>query len=83
MIEAININSRLQVTGVINNTNLSYETTVDDILKGEEIVLRVSETTGLPFVFTSLKEEFLEEYRKMSQSKLFPIKKYLMLPWQI
>lgn len=83
MIDAINYNSRLKVTGVINNTNLSYETTVEDILSGEKIVLDVSKETNLPFMFTSLKEELADEYKKMSQSKLFPIKKYLVLPWQL
>ena len=83
MIDAINVNSRLKSTGVINNTNLSYETTLNDILSGEKIVLEVSNETKLPFIFTSLKEEFVDEYKKMSGSKLFPIKKYLTLPWQI
>jgi hypothetical protein len=83
MIDGININSRLKVTGLINNTNLSYETVCEDILSGEKVVLEVSEETGLPFIFTSLKEELYEEYSKMSSNKLFPIKKYLMLPWQL
>ena len=83
MIEAINFNSRLNVTGVINNTNLSYETTTKDILNGEKTVVEVSEETKLTFIFTSLKEELVDEYKKMSDSKLFPIKKFLMLPWQI
>jgi len=83
MIDAINYNSRLKVSGVINNTNLSYETTVKDVLNGEKIVLDVAKETNLPFIFTSLKEELVEEYKKVSQSKLFPIKKYLILPWQL
>lgn len=83
MIDAINVNSRLLTTGVINNTNLSYETTISDILSGEKIVLDVSKEINLPFIFTSLKEEFVDEYKKLSDSKLFPIKKYLNLPWQI
>ena len=83
MIDAININSRLVTTGVINNTNLSYETTISDIYCGEKIVLDVAKKIKLPFIFTSLKEEFVDEYKKMSDSELFPIKKYLNLPWQI
>ena len=83
MIDAININSRLKTTGGINNTNLSYETTISDVYCGEKIVLDVSKEIKLPFIFTSLKEEFVDEYKKMSDSELFPIKKYLNLPWQI
>ena len=82
MIDEINLNSRLKITGLINNTNLSYETTVEDILEGEKTVLSVSEKINLPFIFTSLFTEYVSEYRKISDSKLFPIKKYLKLPWQ-
>ena len=82
MIRDIEINSRLKVTGLINNTNLSYETTCDDIFKGEEIVKKVCEEIKLPFIFTSLMEENVDEYKKKSDRDLFPIKKYLKLPWQ-
>ncbi|MBE7020918.1 MAG: MinD/ParA family protein [Ruminococcaceae bacterium] len=82
MIRDININSRLEITGLINNTNLSYETSCEDILKGEEIVLSVAEEIKLPFIFTSLLEEKVSEYKKKTDSKLFPLKKYLKLPWQ-
>ena len=36
--------SRLKVTHLISNTNLSYETKVEDIIKGDKIVLAVSYT---------------------------------------
>jgi hypothetical protein len=83
VIRDINYNSRLQITGLINNTNLSYETKCEDILKGEKIVKSVCEEINLPFIFTSLLLEHVSEYKEMSDSKLFPIKKYLNLPWQI
>lgn len=83
VIEEININSRLKTTGLINNTNLSYETKCDDILTGEKIVLSACKDLKLPFIFTSLLEEHVNEYKNMSGSKLFPIKKYLNLPWQM
>lgn len=83
IIDEINCNSRLAVTGLINNTNLSYETETDDILSGEIIVKSVSNEKNLPFIFTSLKEEYVDEYKTKSDSELFPIKKYLNLPWQI
>ena len=82
MIKEINLNSRLEITGLINNTNLSYETTCEDIYEGEKLVLAVSEEIKLPFIFTSLFEEYVSEYKKKSDSELFLIKKYLKLPWQ-
>ncbi|MBR4892832.1 MAG: ATP-binding protein [Clostridia bacterium] len=83
MTEEINYNSRLKITGLINNTNLSYETECADILEGEKIVKTVCDELKLPFIFTSLLEENVSEYKKMSSAKLFPIKKYLNMPWQL
>ena len=83
MINDINYNSRLKITGLINNTNLSYETKCSDILKGEETVKEVCKEINLPFIFTSLLEENVSEYKNMSDGRLFPIKKFLNLPWQL
>ena len=39
-IDAIEASSKLKVTGLINNTHLLRETTVEDVLKGQEVVER-------------------------------------------
>ena len=47
-IRAIENSSKLKVTGLINNTHLVRETTIEDILKGQELVKEVSNITNIP-----------------------------------
>ncbi len=46
-IEAV---SGLKITGLINNTNSCEETTVEDIISGDEMVRELSQITGIPVV---------------------------------
>lgn len=44
--------SGLNMTGLISNTHLLWDTTPEEILKGVELVKEVSEKTGIPFKYT-------------------------------
>lgn len=54
--------ARWSCTGLINNTNMSYETTVEDLESGYEIVRKAAEETGLPVVYTSGKQAVLDAF---------------------
>ncbi len=56
------IHSRLRITGMINNTNLSTATTEAELRNGYEIIREVSEKTGIPVAYTSGKREFLDAF---------------------
>lgn len=56
------VHSRLNVTGMINNSNLAQMTTADDLREGYKVVKEVSERTGIPVMFTSGRKEILEEF---------------------
>ncbi len=43
--------SRLKITGLINNTHMLRETTAEDIFKGAELCEAVGEEAGIPVVF--------------------------------
>ncbi len=58
----MHIHSRLKITGMINNTNLSTATTAAELRDGYEIIREVSEKTGIPVSYTSGKREFLEAF---------------------
>ncbi|MEI6101993.1 MAG: cobalamin biosynthesis protein CobQ, partial [Eubacteriales bacterium] len=74
MMQLIQMKARMTATGLINNTNLARETTVEDLLFGRDICLEVSCKTGIPVVFTSGEKPVLEEYRqKTGDNALFPI----------
>ena len=56
------IHSRLRITGMINNTNLSTATTEAELRDGYEMIREVSEKTGIPVAYTSGKREFLDAF---------------------
>lgn len=51
--------SRIKITDLINNTNLSYETRVQDILEGKCIVEEVSKIIDIPVAFNSFDKELV------------------------
>lgn len=54
--------ARWNVTGLINNTNMSYETTVDDLESGYETIRKAAEETGLPVAYTSGTQAVLDAF---------------------
>lgn len=54
--------ARLEVTGLINNTNLAVETGPDELEDGYHVVREVSERTGVPVAYTSGKKEMLDKF---------------------
>lgn len=74
--------SRLKVKYLINNANLSYETTQEDILRGQEIVKEVSKITDLPIAFTAIREDLVEELRDKIEGEIFPLRLFMLPPWR-
>ncbi|WP_434307655.1 ATP-binding protein [Clostridium botulinum] len=81
-IKSIEISSRLKVKYLISNTNLSYETTVDHILKGDEIVLELSKKTGLPYKYIVCRKDFVDDIEGKGHGEIFPIDIYMKPPWR-
>lgn len=48
--------ARMRITGYFNNTNLLGETTAQQILEGEDIILEASKLTGIPLLATTVME---------------------------
>jgi energy-coupling factor transporter ATP-binding protein EcfA2 len=55
--------SRLKIDGYICNTNLLEETTVDEIIEGEQVIMKAGELTGIPLVATSVMEDLIDDER--------------------
>ena len=81
-IKSIENSSRLKVKHLISNTNLSYETTVDHILKGDEIVLELSKRTGVPYKYIICREQFVDDIKGKVHAEIFPIEIYMKPPWR-
>lgn len=63
----------IRFTGIVNNTNLGNETTAEDVLASVSYADAVGDTTGLPVVMTTVKED-LYEGLKGKIPNLFPLR---------
>ena len=54
---------KLKFTGLVNNSNIGEETTVEDIIKSIGYANEVSQASGLPIVMTSVKHELYDELK--------------------
>lgn len=70
------------ITGLINNTHLLRDTTVADVLYGQELVEQVSVKTGLPVRYVSALEAVAKDLPAGLQGEIFPIKMYMREEWQ-
>jgi len=82
MLAAIESNSRLKVTGLINNTNLAKETSVQDILEGQAVVEEVARRLNLPIRMISGKKELLDRLPEEMRAAAFPIKRFMKPLWE-
>ena len=62
MIDKIHLASRLEITGLINNTNLAHETCAEDLMYGFEVTKEVSLRSGLPVIGTMGTEDVLDTF---------------------
>lgn len=90
MIDKITGVSRLNVTGIINNTNLAHETSVADIIDGMRVTNEVAQKTGLPIVATLGTADVLAEFAAYAEKngigadktgRLIPIERYMHRDW--
>lgn len=74
--------SRLKITDLIHNTNLSYETTTALITRGHKIVTEVSEKLRYPITYIGVIEELKDELPKDLKMLAYPIKRYMKPLWE-
>lgn len=80
-LDSIEHASRLKVTALINNSNMSYDTSLEVIRQGEDVIKKLSEMTGLPHVFTAVRRDLAERAREVVTGEIFPIDIYMKPPW--
>ncbi|MEC1522677.1 hypothetical protein P9D43_11695 [Neobacillus niacini] len=82
-IEQIEQAARLQVTGMINNTNIGFETSMEDIHKGYEFSSRLSDLLSIPLLYTSISVDIEKEASYFAKRhRVMFIKRYMKLPWE-
>ena len=79
-IKAIEKESKKQVTGLINNTNLLGKTTVEDLVEGERIIHHVSSELKIPIVYTCVEESLdINGYSFMGET--LRLKRFFKKAW--
>lgn len=73
--------SRLKVTHLISNTNLSYETTVEDILGGDHFVAELANELQIPHAYTVCRADLKGEVESKVQGEVFEMHPYMKTPW--
>ena len=73
----------LRVTGIVNNTHLCGETTVEEIFKGAALARAVSEETGLPIVHHAVQRKFADQAMAQLSEPVLPMNIYMRKPWEI
>ena len=81
--QAIEAESRLKVTGIVNNTHLCRETTPEEILKGANLAQQLSERTGLPVVHHGVQRKFVDDVKDKITGEILPMNIYMIKPWEI
>ena len=80
-IDAIEASSKLKVTGLINNTHMLREPTVEDILKGQEVSREVSKIRNIPIKYVCCLESLVDKLPTDLEGDILPIKLYLREDW--
>ena len=79
----IEYTARAKVTGIINNTHMLKSTTVEDVLKGQKLAEKLSDSIGIPIKYIACIESVASKLPKDLQGEIFPMKLYMREDWMI
>lgn len=80
-VKAIESTVGVRVTGLINNTHLLRETTVEDVLNGQAIITKAALQLRLPVVYVSAIEPVAQALPKDIQGEVLPVAMYMRDAW--
>lgn len=74
----------LPVNGIINNTHMCRETSMEDVLTGKELAGALSVLTGIPVIGHTASAEFTHEFKDCGaiSESMIPIQVYMKKPWE-
>ncbi|MEA5002425.1 MAG: hypothetical protein VB081_02910 [Christensenella sp.] len=84
MMGQISARVRLKIDGIINNTNLGRESSVQDLLHGQKVCEQVSAKTDTPIVYVSGKPEILAAFSEAGYTiPQIPLSIYTFPDWLV
>lgn len=81
LMQDIEVASRLKHTGIINNSNLGNETTLDTVESSKPFAEKISKITGLPIVYTTYPYNLKEDSSTISENSYY-INRYVLPIWE-
>ncbi len=81
-LKSIEEGSRQKVTALVNNTHLCGETTIDDIIRGQELCEKAAKELGIPVKYIVVEKRFADMLPKEMEGEVFPIDIYMKRPWE-
>ncbi|WP_003542504.1 hypothetical protein [Desulfotomaculum nigrificans] len=83
MMQGIEKNSRLKITGLVSNTNLGRHTDVAVMLEGYHKVSQMADRLGLPVAFMASPRELAAEVQaNLPGVDILPLEFYMKTPWE-
>ena len=82
MAQEIENSSRLKISGIVSNPNLSSQTDEETIKKGHILIKKAAKKLNLPIKFICIDERFSQKIKQKNfQESIFYIKRFMRLPW--
>lgn len=79
----IEARSRIKITGIVSNSNLGSETTVDHVVSGYQMARDVAEAMGLPLTMIVASRELVDEVsRHLPGVPVMPLDRRMLPPWE-
>ncbi len=82
LMERIRARARIEITGLVNNANLSTETEAEHLIAGYEQIKKVAEASNIPVVYTTGTKDNLERFLDWAKQQNKSLQ-YIGKPMQI
>ncbi len=80
-IEGIEFEAKRKVSGLINNTHMLRETSVEDVLRGQKLLEEVSDRLNIPIVYVSVIRKLVEELQGEIKVPIIPVDMIMRDEW--
>jgi len=82
MAQEIENSSRLKISGIVSNPNLSGQTDERIVKQGHILIKQASRKLNLPIKFICIDERFSQKFKQENfEESIFYIKRFMHLPW--
>lgn len=75
--------ARAKVTGIVNNTHMLKSTSIDDVLKGYQLAMKLAQETGLALRYNVLLKDLVSKLPQDLVGEIFPIELIMREEWML